>query len=42
MRIAMADLKIKKMFYIYPGQKSFEIEKKIFAVSLNDLDQINF
>ena len=40
MRIAMADLKIKKIFCIYPGKSSFEIEKGIFAVPLSQLDQI--
>jgi hypothetical protein len=37
MRVALADLKLKQLFVVYPGQRRFELDQGITALPLPGL-----
>ena len=37
MRVAMTDLKLKRLFVVYPGTRRFELDARIVACPLTDL-----
>ena len=37
MRVAMADLKLKRLFVVYPGTRRFELDDDIIALPLTGL-----
>jgi hypothetical protein len=40
MRIAMQDLKLERLWVVYPGQTGYPMDEKIECVSLSQLGQI--
>lgn len=36
MRIALEDLKLDKLTLVYPGDKSYSIDEKIFVLGFNE------
>jgi hypothetical protein len=39
MRIAMQDLKLERLWVVYPGQTGYPMDEKIECVSLSQLSQ---
>jgi predicted AAA+ superfamily ATPase len=37
MRVAMADLALKRLFVVYPGTRRFELDESIMALPLADV-----
>ena len=37
MRVAMTDLKLKRLFVVYPGTRRFELDDQIVALPLTSL-----
>lgn len=40
MRIALEDLKLKKIFVVYPGDKAYQLAEKITVVPLNEMSKM--
>ncbi len=41
MRIALRDLKLEKLFIVYPGENSYELASKVRVIPMSELPQIN-
>ena len=41
MRIAVRDLKLEKLYVIYPGKKNYELDHRIQIISILNLEKIN-
>lgn len=40
MRIAMDDLKLDRLYVVYPGDQSYQMDEKIYLVHLKDLESM--